>query len=182
VECRCHVGFGILKKDGPTSSHSVLHLSIHITLAPTYSLCLGLPSAALCNWGTDLANTAIFALVFPAVRPLDQIRKETDLFLVQFIILAMHARPMPVDPYSPLPPRKQEGGVRHPSPFVPIRLPIFALVMGLNNLIVRILSVGGGSPPRKGAGRNEITETMEEGGGIDGVPLRTLRTRARKAH
>jgi len=137
----------------------------HLEERWAYYFAFGLPSAALCTWGTDLANTAVFALVFPA-----------------FIILAMHARPMPVDPYNPLPPIKQEGGIRHPSPFVPIRLPIFALVMWLNNLIVRILSVGGGSPPRKGAGRNEITETMEEGGGINGVPLRPLRTRARKAH
>ena len=30
---------------------------------------LGLPSAALCMWGSSLANAALFALIFPAVRP-----------------------------------------------------------------------------------------------------------------
>ena len=29
---------------------------------------LGLPSTALCMWGSTLANAAIFALIFPAVR------------------------------------------------------------------------------------------------------------------
>ena len=30
---------------------------------------IGLPSAALCMWGSSLANAALFALIFPAVRP-----------------------------------------------------------------------------------------------------------------
>jgi etoposide-induced 2.4 mRNA len=92
----------------------------------------------------------------------------------------MYARPTPVDPYNPLPPNQQDG-IRHPSPFVPIRLPIFAIVLWLNDLIVRILSVGGGSPPRKGTGRNEMTETMEEGGGIDLRPIRNRVKLGRKA-
>lgn len=33
----------------------------------TFSLCLGLPSTAICTWGSGLANAAIFALIFPAV-------------------------------------------------------------------------------------------------------------------
>lgn len=28
---------------------------------------IGLPSTAICTWGTGLANAAIFALIFPAV-------------------------------------------------------------------------------------------------------------------
>jgi len=96
---------------------------------------------------------------------------------MQFIILAMYARPMPVDPYSPLPPNQQQDGIRHPSPLVPIRLPIFTVVIWLNDLIVRVLSVGGGSPSRKGIARNEVTETMEEGGGLNSIPLRPIKNR-----
>ncbi|PPQ79848.1 hypothetical protein CVT26_012599, partial [Gymnopilus dilepis] len=41
-----------------------------------YFFAFGLPSAALCTWGSTLANAALFALIFPA-----------------YIIMAMHARP-----------------------------------------------------------------------------------------
>jgi etoposide-induced 2.4 mRNA len=33
----------------------------------TFYFYLGLPSTAICTWGTGLANAAIFALIFPAV-------------------------------------------------------------------------------------------------------------------
>ena len=89
----------------------------------------------------------------------------------------MYAQPVPVDPYSPLPPNQQEDSVRHPSPFVPIRLPIFAIVMWLNDLIVKVISVGGGSPSRKETRRNELTETIEEGGDVGGASLRPMRNR-----
>ncbi|KAF8188372.1 hypothetical protein BJ912DRAFT_1022504 [Pholiota molesta] len=58
--------------------------------------------------------------------------------------------PVPTDPYNPMPlisQRAQENDtIRHPSPFVPIRLPIFAIVIWLNDAIVRILNVIGGRP------------------------------------
>ena len=61
----------------------------------------------------------------------------------------MYAHPVPLDPYNPLPPSSthtaEEDNIRHPSPFVPIRIPVFALVIWLNDSIVRVLSVGGGS-------------------------------------
>lgn len=61
----------------------------------------------------------------------------------------MHAHPQPLDPYNPLPPSAthtaEEEHVRHPSPFIPIRIPVFAVVIWLNDSIVRILSVGGGT-------------------------------------
>lgn len=69
----------------------------------------------------------------------------------------MHARPVPADPYNPLPliassHGKAEGDtIRHPSPFIPIRLPIFALVMWLNDGVIKIFSVGGGHHQRKGS-------------------------------
>jgi len=57
----------------------------------------------------------------------------------------MHARPVPADPYNPLPSIASANGteiIQHPSPFIPIRLPIFALVLWLNDCIIRVLNVG----------------------------------------
>ena len=65
--------------------------------------------------------------------------------------MAMHAKPIPSNPYNPLPISEDSSGhensqaIRYPSPFVPIRMPIFALVLWLNDRIVSLLSVGGGS-------------------------------------
>jgi etoposide-induced 2.4 mRNA len=78
--------------------------------------------------------------------------------------MAMHARPVPLDPYNPLPPtssvtfvnRSTEGTIRHPSPFVPIRLPIFAVVIWLNDWIVRVISVGGGNGGKGSGGARSI--------------------------
>lgn len=97
---------------------------------------------------------------------------------MQFIILAVYARPVPVDPYNPLPPYQQEDSIRHPSPFVPIRLHVFAIVMWSNDLIVKVISVGGGSRSRKETRRNESTDTIEEGGDAGGMSLRPMRNRA----
>ncbi|EKM55925.1 uncharacterized protein PHACADRAFT_174086 [Phanerochaete carnosa HHB-10118-sp] len=47
--------------------------------------------------------------------------------------------PAPGDPYNPT----QSETVRHPSPFVPIRIPIFTPVVWLNDAIIRVLSVFG---------------------------------------
>lgn len=64
--------------------------------------------------------------------------------------MAMHARPVPIDPYNPMPPSKAHPGesevIRHPSPFVPIRLPIFSIVIWSNDSIVKVLNVIGGRP------------------------------------
>ncbi|KAJ7685033.1 etoposide-induced protein 2.4-domain-containing protein [Mycena polygramma] len=141
----------------------------HLEERWAYYLAFGFPSAALCVWGSTFANAAIFALIFPL-----------------YTIMAMHARPVPDDPYNPA--RSDDNDViRHPSPFIPIRLPIFALVMWLNDWIVRAVSVGGGS----GAGprtfkRNRAfsdgTDSVEEGGGSgmeaeDPKPVRPARGR-----
>lgn len=58
--------------------------------------------------------------------------------------MATRSRPLPADPYNPVPSDGSEV-VRHPSPFVPLRLPIFQPVILMNDLIVRALSVGVGS-------------------------------------
>lgn len=61
--------------------------------------------------------------------------------------MAMYSRPVPLDPYNPTSPTGGAGGasddvLRYPSPLVPIRIPVFAPVIFLNDWIVRILSVG----------------------------------------
>ena len=73
--------------------------------------------------------------------------------------MAMHARPAPGDPYNPA------AEARHPSPFVPIRLRVFAPVMWLNDWVVRVVSVGGGGKAKghkRGMSEGE-TETLEQG-------------------
>ena len=129
-------------------------------------------------WGSSLANAALFALLFPAVsmhRPLSTPHFNRCL---QYIIMAMHARPVPKDPYSPA---GSEDTIRHPSPFVPIRLPIFAVVIWLNDWFVRIISVGGGAGARRSTGdapraarqkrrMSEGVENAEEGRELGSVP------------
>ncbi|KAJ7905335.1 etoposide-induced protein 2.4-domain-containing protein [Mycena olivaceomarginata] len=145
----------------------------HLEERWAYYLAFGFPSAAVCIWGSPLANAAIFALVFPL-----------------YTIMAMHAHPVPDDPYSPLGSRFDNDVIRHPSPFIPIRLPIFALVMWLNDWIVRAVSVGSGKGPgprtfRRNRAFSDGTESMEEGGGGRGLgpeqskplPLRPARGR-----
>lgn len=87
--------------------------------------------------------------------------------------MAMHARPAPIDPYNPMPPSKAHPGetevIRHPSPFVPIRLPIFSIVIWSNDSIVKVLNVIGGRPivRHKEAARSrtfsEASEMAEDG-------------------
>lgn len=93
----------------------------------------------------------------------------------------MHARPVPLDPYNPsrqVTSSTDNETIRHPSPLVPIRLPIFALVMWLNDSIIKALSVGGGSTKASGSRRSRAfsdpTENIEEGSNSAG-PLRIVR-------
>ncbi|KAJ7489864.1 etoposide-induced protein 2.4-domain-containing protein [Mycena galericulata] len=144
----------------------------HLEERWAYYFAFGFPSAALCTWGSSLANAVIFASIFPL-----------------YIIMAMHARPVPDDPYSPHPPGSRFSDndvIRHPSPYIPIRLPIFALVMWLNDWIVRILSVGGGKGAPTSFRRNRAfsdgVESVEAGEGGDvGIdrskPARSVRGR-----
>ncbi|KAK2460605.1 hypothetical protein APHAL10511_007075 [Amanita phalloides] len=95
----------------------------HIEERWAYYFAFGLPVTALCSWGTGLANAACFALIFPA-----------------YIILAMHARPVPLDPRRP---ETVDGYGQElkGSTFIPARLPIFTIVLWINDKIVNILSV-----------------------------------------
>ncbi|KIJ44175.1 hypothetical protein M422DRAFT_168965 [Sphaerobolus stellatus SS14] len=103
-----------------------------------YYFAFGLPSAALCELSPPLAGVATFALLLP-----------------YFIIKSTIARPVPRNPYSPLVDSAQEnqehdGQTRpvYPSPFIPIRIPIFSAVITIDNFVVRILSVGSTSGRR----------------------------------
>ncbi|KAF8162907.1 etoposide-induced protein 2.4-domain-containing protein [Crassisporium funariophilum] len=129
----------------------------HLEERWAYYFAFGLPSAALCTWGTGLANAALFALFFPV-----------------FIIMAMHARPVPLDPYNPMPPMpsskpEENEVIRHPSPFIPIRLPIFAIVIWINDAIVKVISVIGGRPivrhkaASRGRAFSDPSENVEDG-------------------
>lgn len=82
--------------------------------------------------------------------------------------MAMYARPLPLDPYNPA------GGevLRHPSPYIPIRLPIFLPVTFLNDWIIRFINVGtrlaGGRPSpntrhQRGFSNVDTVESVEEG-------------------
>ncbi|KAG1756470.1 etoposide-induced protein 2.4-domain-containing protein [Suillus paluster] len=122
----------------------------HLEERWAYYFAFGLPSAVICNCGSGLANAALFALMFPA-----------------FIIMAMHARPVPQDPYNPAPFTESTDAMRFPSPLVPIRMPVFAIVIWLNDLIVRVLSVGGSAGTRHRRTPSETTEQAEEGAGVE---------------
>lgn len=122
----------------------------HLEERWAYYFAFGLPSAVICNCGSGLANAALFALTFPA-----------------FIIMAMHARPVPQDPYNPAPSTESTDTVRFPSPLVPIRMPVFTIVIWLNDLVVRVLSVGGSTGARHRRTPSETTEQAEEGAGVE---------------
>jgi etoposide-induced 2.4 mRNA len=79
--------------------------------------------------------------------------------------MAMRARPVPQDPYNPAPSMESTDTVRFPSPLVPIRMPVFAIVIWLNDLIVRVLSISGGAGARHQRTPSETSEQAEEGVG-----------------
>lgn len=99
----------------------------------------------------------------------------------QFIIMAMHAHPTPVDPYNPT--GDQHEQLRHPSPFIPIRIPLFSPVVWINDLVIRAISlIGsvGGAAGRSNPGSSrrlralsDSVESVEEGEGFSLEPLNT---------
>lgn len=99
--------------------------------------------------------------------------------------MAMHARPAPIDPYNPMPPTsKTRPGenevIRHPSPFIPIRLPVFRILIWINDSIVRILNMIGGRPivRHKEAARSrafsDASENAEDGDAVYSVELKAF--------
>jgi len=98
-----------------------------------YYFAFGLPSASLCAFAPGLGGAALFALLLPF-----------------YIIKATNAQPIPKDPYSPVSPSRQRNGGEpvYPSPFLPIRIPVFTLVIIIDNFLVRCLSVASPSKSR----------------------------------
>ncbi|KAI9456275.1 etoposide-induced protein 2.4-domain-containing protein [Lactarius psammicola] len=132
-----------------------------------YFFAFGLPSALLCMWGSTLANAALFALIFPS-----------------YIIMAVHAHPVPSDPYNPSPrapsptSASSSAPIIHPSPYIPIRLRIFASVIFVNDCIVSVLSLctgrRSGTRPRAFS-PDQASGTSEKMEGGEGEELRPLR-------
>lgn len=134
-----------------------------------YYLAFGLPSTVLCTWSSSLASAAIFALVFPA-----------------YIIMATHARPVPLDPYHPVASTRYSDKnttdtETYPSPFIPIRLPVFAPVLWLNDRIIELLNiVAGGSTgaqirqERMRSPELDRTESGTQGVEMNALPRRTV--------
>jgi etoposide-induced 2.4 mRNA len=100
-------------------------------------------------------------------------------------MMAMHASPLPLDPYNIVPTQRDNdpssdtaATLRHPSPFVPIRIPVFALVIWLDDWIVRIFSVGTAGGAQHGTIQrarafSDSSEHIEQGDG-EHVQMRSL--------
>ncbi|KAF9452287.1 hypothetical protein P691DRAFT_661291 [Macrolepiota fuliginosa MF-IS2] len=134
----------------------------HLEERWAYYLAFGFPSAVICMLGDGLASLSLFALVFPL-----------------YIILATHGRPTPFNPYNPTSTTDSDV-IRHPSPFIPVRLRVFAPVVFLNNLVAKFLDIV--VPPTKSTHVNrrntysDLSESVEEGTGIE---LKTMQEGAR---
>ena len=84
--------------------------------------------------------------------------------------MAMTARPVPQDPYNPtLHASDAHDSGRYPSPLIPIRLPIFAIVIWLNDILVRALSITGSVEQKRRHYKvpSNSSEKAEEGAGIE---------------
>ena len=113
--------------------------------------------------------------------------------------MAMHAHPLPTYPYAPTPPITNtatgEERVVHPSPLIPVRIPMFAPVIAVNNTVLKVLSGLGNSGRVAGAQRGRKSwdggrdaeaemEGVEEGLSTSrrlGSSRAPLRTRSKKA-
>jgi etoposide-induced 2.4 mRNA len=117
----------------------------------------GLPSATVCIFFPGLAGVALFALVLPYVRhEFSHIETWMAKFMYnKYIIQATSAHPVPKHPYSPVSSSQETDGqvqspraLLYPSPFIPIRIPVFDMVIAIDNFVVRLLSVGSSSGSR----------------------------------
>ena len=102
--------------------------------------------------------------------------------------MATHARPVPLDPYHPVASTRysdkntNEAEI-YPSPFIPIRLPVFAPVLWLNDRIIELLNIvaGGstGAQIRKERMRSPELDRTESG--AQGVEMNALPQAGRRA-
>ncbi|KAH8833530.1 etoposide-induced protein 2.4-domain-containing protein [Flagelloscypha sp. PMI_526] len=126
----------------------------HLEERWSYYLAFGFSSALVCATATGLASVALFALVYPS-----------------YIMMAMHSKPVPRDPYNPSGYAGSDNVPIHPSPFIPIRLRIFAPVLWINDRIVQLLSVAAVSRTQP---RQHQRSSSSDGPGEnieDGVPI-----------
>ena len=93
--------------------------------------------------------------------------------------MAHHARPLPLHPYTPLPPDGPKGTLLLPSPFIPVRVPIFAPAIFLNDWIVR--AIGAGAGVRRPISRNREMDMSTQGDRGD-VPLARRPVPTLRAH
>lgn len=95
--------------------------------------------------------------------------------------MAMHARPVPTNPYNPKNPNPNPntsegaGAVQYPSPFIPIRLPVFAPVLWINDRVVSLLNVAGGR--RRPSSSLSTSANNTPNAGLGGSGLRMGRRR-----
>ena len=95
----------------------------------------------------------------------------------------MYAHAVPARPYNPVPSiTKANGDTSYPipSPFIPIRLPVFRIVIMLNEFVVKLIDIGiGGRQSRQ----SEQSRKKSLGGEIEGLeggtPLDGIRIRER---
>ena len=91
--------------------------------------------------------------------------------------MAMRANPVPKYPFNPLADSTAET-VQYPSPLIPIRIPIFASVIWLNDIIVSVLNMGIGRPKqggRRGGQSESVVESAEEGSINESYELAKIR-------
>src|ERR1700743_851103 len=92
----------------------------------------------------------------------------------------MYANPIPQQPYSPSPPVRDNftGEETYPlsSPFIPVRLPVFKLVIWINSLVIRgidYVTSGGKSEGSRSSRAHGKQGDGEEDHVESGLPLRS---------
>ncbi|KAF8326001.1 etoposide-induced protein 2.4-domain-containing protein [Cantharellus anzutake] len=96
----------------------------------SYFFGFGFALSALCMWGSSIANATLFALLFPL-----------------YVIMAIHARPLPTYPQAPAPPitnyaTTEERSLK-PNPLIPIRLPVLTGPVLLNDFFLSLVGARG---------------------------------------
>lgn len=96
-------------------------------------------------------------------------------------MMAMHARAVPTYPYNPVPPiTKANGDTAYPipSPFIPIRLPVFKVVIMLNELVIKLIDFGVRGKQSRPSERGRKKSLGSEMEGLEGgTPLDGMESR-----
>lgn len=160
--CRYLLGCDILKNDGLTSCYLACPRlpCVYLAIVLRMQLCLGSPSLQCVCF-----KSYTFRLHSTNTTP-------------QYIMMAMYAHAVPAHPYNPVPPiTKANGDTSYPipSPFIPIRLPVFRIVIMLNEFVVKLIDIGVGGRRSERSRKKSLGGEMEglEGGTpFDGMEIR----------